>query len=294
MNSKIHKQQQTNKLTFCKKILICFSLLFLTLQSAKAQDIQVLDSPPNWTFMLSNLNTTQITSGILYNKVGMFSNLYDYNRGKYNLSHADHFMQSINELYYASGETKFMSASQLKASLTASSTTMAANATAPTQGISAQTTTTATATVDISIINTTLHQLNFNEKNPATGGLTFVNGKFVPIVGQSAFLSRKILLAAPLQETVSGTAIKYTFANALIYNNATTAIKKLVVYFSDNTPVTVIDNSVLLVPSKTISYAASGGKLLQFVATFTEAVSKNGYDNINVPTIVLFAYLISQ
>ena len=97
MNSKIHKQQQTNKLTFCKKILICFSLLFLTLQSAKAQDIQVLDSPPNWTFMLSNLNTTQITSGILYNKVGMFSNLYDYNRGKYNLSHANHFMQGTYE-----------------------------------------------------------------------------------------------------------------------------------------------------------------------------------------------------
>ena len=107
MNSKIHKQQQTNKLTVCKKILISFSLLFVTLQSVKAQDIQVLDSLPNWTFMLSNLNTTQITSGILYNKVGIFSNLYDYNRGKYNLSHADHFMQGINELYYASGETRW-------------------------------------------------------------------------------------------------------------------------------------------------------------------------------------------
>ena len=78
-------------------MLISVSLLFATLQSAKAQDIQVLDSPPNWTFMLSNLNTTQITSGILYNKVGMFSNLYDYNRGKYNLSHANHFMQGTYE-----------------------------------------------------------------------------------------------------------------------------------------------------------------------------------------------------
>ena len=80
-----------------KKILISISLLFATLQSVIAQDIQVLDSPPDWTFMLSNLNTTQITSGILYNKVGIFSNLYDYNRGKYNLSHAYHFMQGIYE-----------------------------------------------------------------------------------------------------------------------------------------------------------------------------------------------------
>ena len=72
-------------------------MLFATLQSVKAQDIQVVDSSPNWTFMLSNLNTTQITSGILYNKVGMYSNLYDYNRGKYNLSHADHFTQGTYE-----------------------------------------------------------------------------------------------------------------------------------------------------------------------------------------------------
>ena len=75
-----------------KKILITISLLFATFQSVKAQDVQVLDSPPDWPFMMSNLNTKQITSGILYNKVAMFSNLYDYNRGKYNLSHADHFM----------------------------------------------------------------------------------------------------------------------------------------------------------------------------------------------------------
>ncbi len=59
----------------------------------------------------------------------MFSNLYDYNRGKYNLSHSVHFMQGINELYYASGQTKFMSAAQLKASLTGSTTALMASST---------------------------------------------------------------------------------------------------------------------------------------------------------------------
>ena len=33
---------------------------------------------------------------------------------------------------------------------------------------------------------------------------------------------------------------------------------------------------------------------IALVAAFTEAVSKNGYDNINVPTVVLLAYLITQ
>ena len=260
-----------------KKILILFSLLFATFQSVKAQDVQVLDTPPDWPFMMSNLNTTQITSGILYNKVAMSTNLLDYNRGKYNLTHADHFMQGINELYYASGQTKFMSASQLKASL--SGTTSALVAQAASQTIAAPIVPSTTATVNVSIINTTLHQLNFNEKDPATGGLTFVNGKFVPIAGQPAFLSRKILLASPLQENVTGTAIKYKFSNALIYNNATTAIKNLVVYFNDNTAVTIINNSALVLASKTISYTTSGSKILRFVATFTDntTISTAGY-----------------
>lgn len=260
-----------------KKILITIILLFATLQSLKAQGIQILDTPPDWTFMMSNLNTAQITSGILYNKVAMSTNLLDYNRGKYNLTHADHFMQGINELYYASGQTKFMSASQLKNLISGNSSTLLAQAS--TQTIAAPIVPSTVAIVDISVINTTLHQLNFNEKSPATGGLTFVNEKFVSIAGQPAFLSRKILLASPLQENVTGTAIKYKFSNALIYNNATTAIKKLIVYFSDNTAVTIINNSTLVLASKTINYSASGSKLLRFVATFTDntTITTGGY-----------------
>jgi hypothetical protein len=97
-----------------KKLLIIVSVLIGALNSLKAQQVQITDSSPDWAFMMSNLTTSQITSGILYNKVAMFSSIYDYNRGKYNITHADHFMQAINELYYASNQTKFMSAKQLK------------------------------------------------------------------------------------------------------------------------------------------------------------------------------------
>ncbi|MEQ1552631.1 MAG: hypothetical protein ABL929_00560 [Ferruginibacter sp.] len=41
-------------------------------------------------------------------------------------------------------------------------------------------------------------------------------------------------------------------------------------------------------------YPILAALFVALIATFTEAVSKNGYDNINVPTIVLFAYLITQ
>ena len=69
-----------------KKILVSVFLLFITIQSTKAQDVQVLDNPPDWSFMMSNLNTAQFTSGILYNKVAMFSNLYDYSKSKSSLA----------------------------------------------------------------------------------------------------------------------------------------------------------------------------------------------------------------
>ena len=36
-----------------------------TLHSVNAEGVPVLNSPPDWPFMMSNLNTTQITSGIL-------------------------------------------------------------------------------------------------------------------------------------------------------------------------------------------------------------------------------------
>lgn len=168
-----------------KKILLSLSLLLAIFHTVNAQQIQVLDTPPDWAFMMTNLNTAQITSGILYNKTAMFCSLYDYNRGKYNDSHADHFKQAINELHYASEQTRFISAQQLK--------TNTAN--------------TPASTISIGIINTTLHQLNFNEKTPAESGLTFVNGKFVAIVGQPSFVSRKIIIASPLQEMATGTTV---------------------------------------------------------------------------------------
>ena len=100
--------------------------------------------------------------------------------------------------------------------------------------------------------------------------MTFVNGKFVPIAGRSAFLSRKILLATPLREMATGASVTYRFSNALIYNNATTAIKSLVVYFNDTTPISIINNGILILPTKIVNYDTSGIKTLKFVATFTD------------------------
>lgn len=117
------------------------------------------------------------------------------------------------------------------------------------------------------------------KKTPAESGLTFVNGKFVAIVGQPSFVSRKIIIASPLQEMATGTTVNYQFANNLIYTNATTAIKNLTVYFNDAIPVSIISNGVLVLTTKTINYTLSGNKVLKFVATFTDnsSITTVGY-----------------
>jgi hypothetical protein len=176
-----------------KKFLISVGFALTSFFSI-AQQIQIEDTPPNWTVMLSNLNQSQISAGFLYNKTAMFTSLYNFNIGNYNTSYADHLKQAINELHYAADQTKFISAAQLKAT----------------------TASTPVNSVDIGIINTTITTLNFNEKDPF-GGLTFPVDRFVPIAGRPAFLNRKVLLAAPIKEMMSGTSVTYKFSNNLIF-----------------------------------------------------------------------------
>ena len=64
-----------------KKIFIAF-FFCLHLSLVVAQDnatIQETVQDPNWPVLLSNLNTSQITSGILIDKVTTFAGLYTYN-----------------------------------------------------------------------------------------------------------------------------------------------------------------------------------------------------------------------
>ncbi|WP_187477505.1 hypothetical protein [Amniculibacterium sp. G2-70] len=69
-------------------------------------------------------------------------------------------------MYRASDQTKFISLSELKNRTEA---------------------TTANNSVDIGIINTTFQKLNFNEENPAAGGITYneTTSKYVAVSGSA-------------------------------------------------------------------------------------------------------------
>lgn len=242
-----------------KKIITLVCCIGSTLLMAQNNAIQTTELAPNWALMLSNLNTTQITSGILYDKSGQFENLFSYNLTENNMSSSDKFNEAMNELYLASDQTRFISNQEL---------------------INRTATTTQTNTVDVGIINTSIQKLNFNEKYPNDGGLLFQNGKFVVIPNKPSFLTRKAFIVSPLKEIISGSNAVFKFSNNLLFNNGTSVLKNLVVDFGNGVNVTVVSNGIILISQNTVTYSNSGSKFIKFVATFADNTSVTTYATI--------------
>ena len=174
-----------------RKLLILFGV-FLCFGNAFAQ-ISPLDR------QLQNINQSTVTSGIIYDRSTPLADLCVYNMPAdkpHNTADFRFFKQALFELHKASNYGKLVSLEQLK------------------QKVS---TYTEMNVIPIGIINTPFQVLNYNPESPNEGGLTFSNDKFVPIAGRPSFLSRSILLAAPLREVATGTNVTYMFSNNLIY-----------------------------------------------------------------------------
>ena len=245
-----------------KKVILFLSFGMCVL-SSRAQNsniqTQMSTTTTNWTTLLQNLNTAQITSGVLYDRVTPFANLVSYNRSGTNISDYEHFIQSIDELYRASNQTKFLSAQSLKNQLQ---------------------TNTSQSTVEVGIINTAFQFLNYNETTPSSGGLTYANGVLYPIAGKPSFLTKKIFLASPLKTVISGASAVFKFSNGLLFQNATSNLKKLVVNFGVGSPVTIVNNGTLVVPSRTVNYSTKGVKMITFLATFQDNTTMTTYASI--------------
>ncbi len=224
--------------------------------------IAITEILPNWNTRLTNLPISQITSGVLLDKVVDYANLTNFNTTEKNLSDSSHFKQSLSELYKASDQLLFINAETL-----ASRTAYSTNANS----------------VDVGIINTTLHRLNFNEQVPTSSGVTFNNNQFAVVAGKSTFISKKIVVASPLKEFATGSSINFNFSDTFVFNNATTLIKKLTVKFENNATnpaITIINNGTFVLSTRNIVYATSGYKTLEFTITFTDNTVITTYSKI--------------
>lgn len=144
-----------------KNSLLCCAALLLSALT-QAQDYPATENISLDT-QLTNISKSTVTSGIIYERVITIANLYNFNQvNTFNTANYSYFKQAFSEMRRASNDLKFIPLATLK-------TMAAANKT--------------DNKVDVAILNTPFQILNYNEDNPAAGGLTFntTTSRFVPI-----------------------------------------------------------------------------------------------------------------
>lgn len=249
-------------------------ILFLTTMALYYFDAQAQTIPVGENISLGeqliNINQTSVSSGIIYERVISVANLYNFNRvSSFNTANFPYFNQALSEMRRASNDTKFISLDAFK--------DLVAN-------------TTATNEVDIAILNTQFHILNYNEDNPSAGGLTYntTTNKFVQISGKEPFYMLHNTIIAPAKEYVNGTSITYKISNDLYFKNGSKNIKTLIANFGDGINRTLINNQVLTNQNITVNYNSSGEKISAFTITYTDNTTLITYGK------VYFHYTIVQ
>lgn len=211
---------------------------------------------------LSNINQTSVTSGIIYERVIQIANIYNFNSTTtFNTANFNYFQQALDEMNRASNGTKFTTLDNFKNLIA---------------------TTTAENQVDLSILNTQYHILNYNEDNPSQGGLTFntSTNKFVQISGKVPFYMLNTSIIAPTKDYVSGTSVIYKIRNDLYFKNGTKNIKTLVANFGDGINRTLISSQLLTNQNITVNYTSSGEKISTFTITYSDNTTLTTYGKI--------------
>lgn len=236
-----------------------WAMLFFTITHA-----QTIPAGENISLdqQLSNISKASVTSGIIYERVISSANLYNFNKvSTFNTANFPYFKQAFSEMRRASNNTKFTSLDAFK-NLVAVNTT-------PNE-------------VDVAILNTQFHVLNFNEDNPSAGGLTYNSStkKFVSIRNKVPFYMLHNTVIAPTKEHVKGTNVVYKLRNDLYFKNGTKTIKTLIANFGDGVNRTLISNSILTNQNITVNYTSSGDKTSTFTITYNDNSTLTTYGKI--------------
>lgn len=137
MKSKIYQHAKNCKCFLYKALLLFESLLISNLSYS-----QTTNTTASLDEMLSNINQSGVTSGIIYERTVQFADLYNFNKAAdYKTANSKIFVQALAELYNASNKTEFISNDAFKNLI---KTTYQDNV------------------VDIGIINTPFQALNYS------------------------------------------------------------------------------------------------------------------------------------
>lgn len=236
-----------------------WGMLFFT--ASYAQTIPA-DENISLDLQLLNISQTSVTSGIIYERVISSANLYNFNKvSTFNTANFPYFKQAFSEMRRASNNTKFMSLDAFKNLVKVNTT--------PNE-------------VDVAILNTQFHILNFNEDNPSAGGLNYNSSskKFESITNKVPFYMLHNTVIAPTKEHVSGTNVVFKLRNDIYFKNGTKTIKTLIANFGDGINRTLISNFILTNQNITVNYNSSGDKISTFTITYNDNSTLTTYGKI--------------
>ncbi len=200
--------------------------------------------------LTSSLDKSSLTSDILYNRVTSFAKLASYNTTENNTSNRKHFEQSFSELYRASKQEKLMTVEQLRNEYSFDKNK-----------------------VEIGILNTVFHTLNYNNEDESLNGVSLdtIQNKFLAIPNKEIFIAHNKTIIAPLKSYAKGENITYIFKNSLIFNiNPDKNIAQLTANFGAGVAYTIIQDGVLITNEITVNYSEQGNKELIFDIVYSD------------------------
>tara|TARA_B100000795_G_C22798541_1_gene440622 strand:- start:56 stop:3163 length:3108 start_codon:yes stop_codon:yes gene_type:complete len=204
--------------------------------------------------MLVDIDQTDFTTGILYDRTVPWASLYNFNEG-YNISNKNHFEQALLEIHNASNNELFMDHNELQTLTTHDSI----------RNI-----------IDVGILNVSFQKLNYNTDNEEDGGLRLEEQRFQKINNdKSAFIENHVFVLSPLKNNAKGTSIIFNFNEQFLFQNTLNKnIQTLIVDFGNGISHTIIDNGDIVRSQVYITYSSDGNKNIEATATMTDGSIK--------------------
>jgi hypothetical protein len=229
------------------KKLLLLTVINLLLTNTFAQQTE---KEPDIDSMLVNIDKSLFTSNILYDKVTPLADLKNFNQ-QTNTSNLKHFEQALNELYKASSKEQFINYKSFRKKYNKTLNV-----------------------VDVGIINTTFHTLNYNFEDKTNVALKLNNDLFEQVTGKNPFIKNSALVIAPLKEYAMDNTIDFSFNEDFIFQtDETKKIVSLTADFGTKTSYKIIENSKILQNIVNITYSKSGYKTLIFTVVLQDGTS---------------------
>ena len=257
-----------SSLSVNNKILRLVFLILFTLSSFAFAQITVDGTTGDYTTNIDNVLThvdkSPITTGILYDRVMSFADL-DILRedGTITTSNYQHFMQSWSELYRASYSPSFLSLDNLKNNLSNTSIMMTPMAIGnPNPPINQSN------TVYLGIINTKMNYIDFG--TPTQQSLDYNNGYLYNKPGINPILEKQVTVIAPLKEKITTNTATFKLSPSYILQLTGSPIKNLIADFGTGTTYNLITNGVNSTTYPSVTFSSSGKKTFTFNVTYND------------------------